>query len=48
MLSIILRSQHAIQINIAIIRAFVPMREMLATHKDVARKIEQIDRQIAS
>jgi ORF6N domain len=46
MLSSVLRSRHAVQINISIIRAFVTMREILATHKDVARKVEQLDRKV--
>ena len=48
MLSSILRSDRAAQVNIAIVRAFVRMREMLATHKEVARKIEEHDRHIAN
>jgi hypothetical protein len=48
MLSSVLRSSRAGQVNIAIIRTFVRLREMLATHKDLARKLEQHDRQIAN
>ena len=48
MLSSVLRSERATQVNIAIVRAFVRLREMLATHKDIARKIEEHDRQIAA
>jgi hypothetical protein len=44
MLSSVLRSPRAIQANIAIMRAFVRVREMLATHKDVARKLEALER----
>ena len=36
-----LNSQRAVQMNILIIRAFVKLREVLATHKDLADKIEQ-------
>jgi len=36
MLSSVLRSERAVQVNIAIMRAFVKLREMLATHKDLA------------
>jgi len=36
MLSSVLRSKRAIQVNIAIMRAFVTFREMLATHKELA------------
>jgi hypothetical protein len=39
MLSSVLRSKRAIQVNIAIMRAFVTFREMLATHKDLADKL---------
>jgi len=46
MLSSVLRSKKAIQINISIMRAFVRIREYLATHKDVLKKLEEHDRQI--
>lgn len=48
MLSGILRSARAVEVNIAIMRTFVRMREVLATHKDVARKIEEHDQHIAA
>ncbi len=41
MLSSILKSQRAVQMNILIIRAFVKLREVLAGHKDLARKMEK-------
>ncbi len=44
MLSSVLRSQRAVQVNIAIMRTFVKLREMLATHKDLARKLEAMER----
>jgi hypothetical protein len=47
MLSSVLRSKKAVQVNISIIRTFVKLREVLATHKDLARKVEQHDQQIA-
>ncbi len=43
MLSSVLRSQRAVQVNIAIMRAFVRLREMLANHKDLARKLDQME-----
>lgn len=43
MLSSVLRSQRAIQVNIDIMRAFVKLREMLATHKDLARKLAELE-----
>jgi len=46
MLSSVLNSDRAIDVNIAIMRAFVKVREYLATHKDVLRKLDEHDRQI--
>jgi hypothetical protein len=43
MLSSVLNSERAVQMNIIIMRAFVRMRELLASHKDLARKIEQME-----
>jgi ORF6N domain len=43
MLSSVLNSRRAVQMNILIIRAFVKLRELLATHKDLARKIEKLE-----
>jgi hypothetical protein len=45
MLSSVLNSKHAVQVNLRIIRAFIALRESLATHKDLARKIEDLQRQ---
>ena len=42
MLSSVLRSERAVQVNIAIMRAFVRLREMLATHRDLAQRLEQM------
>ena len=44
MLSSILKSKRAIQVNIAIMRAFVRLRELLATHKDLARKLAAMEK----
>ena len=44
MLSSVLNSERAVQMNILIIRTFVKLREMLATHRDLARAIEDIRR----
>jgi hypothetical protein len=43
MLSSVLRSKRAVQLNILIIRAFVRLREYLATHKDLARKLGDVE-----
>lgn len=44
MLSSVLNSKRAVQVNIAIMRAFVKLREMLATHKDLARKLNEMEK----
>ena len=42
MLSSVLNSERAVQMNIIIMRAFVKLREALATHKDLEERIDQI------
>jgi len=44
MLSSVLNSKRAIHVNIAIMRAFVKLRELLLTHKDLALKLEELER----
>jgi hypothetical protein len=44
MLSSVLRSTRAIQVNIAIMRAFVQMRRAIATNDELRKKIEQLER----
>lgn len=44
MLSSVLRSARAVQVNIAIMRAFVKLREMLSTHKYLARKLLEMEK----
>ena len=46
MLSSVLRSKRAIEINIAIIRTFVKLREMLATNKELAKRLEDFEKQL--
>ena len=45
MLASVLKSQKAIQMNIAIVRAFIKLRELLATHKDLVLEIEKIKKE---
>jgi len=44
MLSSVLKSKRAVQVNIAVMRTFVKLREMMATHKDLARKLEELEK----
>jgi len=43
MLSSVLNSERAVQMNILIMRTFVKLRELLASHKDLARDIEKLE-----
>jgi ORF6N domain-containing protein len=44
MLSSVLNSDRAIEVNILIMRAFVKLREMISTHKDLAKKLEDLEK----
>jgi hypothetical protein len=44
MLSGILRSQRAVQVNIAIMRTFVKLRRLMNSHADLARKLEELEK----
>jgi phage regulator Rha-like protein len=48
MLSTVLNSEMAIEVNIQIMRAFVKLREMIATHKDLAKKLEELEKKYDS
>ena len=43
MLSAVLNSDRAVQMSILIVRAFVKLREILATHKDLAARMEKLE-----
>jgi hypothetical protein len=44
MLSSVLRSQRAVEVNIAIMRTFVQLRRLMDTNRDLARKIEALEK----
>jgi len=44
MLSSVLRSRRAIQVNIEIVRAFIRLRQMLASHVELARKLDALEK----
>jgi hypothetical protein len=46
MLSSVLRSPRAVQVNIAIMRVFVRLRQTLALHKELAHKLAELERKI--
>jgi hypothetical protein len=44
MLSSVLNSRRAIQANLMVVRAFIRMRELIASHKDLAARIDKLER----
>jgi phage regulator Rha-like protein len=46
MLSSVLSSERAIEVNIAIMRAFVQLRKMIASNEDLAKKLKELERVI--
>ncbi len=44
MLSSVLRSERAVQVNILIMRAFVKLRELLASNRELARKLDAMEK----
>ena len=48
MLSSVLHSGRAVEVNIEIMRAFVRLRQFLATHKEMAEKLAELERKVGS
>ena len=48
MLSSVLKSEQAVQVNIEIMRAFVRLRQIIATHTDLARKLDALEKKYDS
>ena len=46
MLAGVLRSQRAVEMSVAIVRAFVQLRELLASHHELAAKFAELERKI--
>jgi phage regulator Rha-like protein len=44
MLSSVLNSDRAVEVNIQIIRVFVKLREMIASHKDLVRRLDELEK----
>lgn len=44
MLSSVLNSERAVHVNIAIMRTFVKLREMIASHKDLAKRLDELEK----
>jgi len=48
MLGNVLRSSRAVEVSLLVVRAFVQIREMISTHKDIAAKLDQMERKLSS
>jgi hypothetical protein len=48
MLSSVLKSDRAVEVNIVIMRTFVQLREMLASNTELAKKLEDLERKLSS
>src|SRR5881398_1878072 len=46
MLSSVLKSERAVKVNIAIMRAFVKLRQMLDTNRELAQKFSELERRV--
>ena len=46
MLSTVLRSKRAIQVNITIMRAFVKLRKMVSAHKELVHKLKELENKV--
>lgn len=46
MLSSVLHSDRAVLVNVAIMRAFVRLRETLSLHKELAVKLKELERKV--
>ena len=46
MAACVLNSQKAVEVSVFVVRAFVQLREVLAGHKEIARKISQLERKL--
>lgn len=44
MLASVLNSSRAIEVSVFVVRAFVKLREMLASHRDLARRLEEMEK----
>jgi hypothetical protein len=47
MLGNVLKSSRAVEVSLLDVRAFVQLREMLATHKEIAAKLDELERKVS-
>ncbi|MEW6377876.1 MAG: hypothetical protein AB1502_19060 [Thermodesulfobacteriota bacterium] len=48
MVASVLNTKRAIEVSVFVVRAFIKLREMLATHKELAHKLSELERKLES
>ena len=48
MVASVINSERAVEVSVYVVRAFVKLRELLATHKKLAQKLAQLERRVES
>ncbi len=48
MVASVLNTKRAIQVSVFVVRAFVKLREMLATHKELAHKLAELEEELTA
>jgi len=48
MVASVLNTQRAVEVSLFVVRAFVQMREALATNKEIVRRLEQLERKVGT
>lgn len=44
----VLNSGHAVRMSVFVVRAFVRLRQMVTTHKEVVAKLEELERRVTT
>ncbi len=48
MLGNVLRSKCAVEVSLMVVRAFVHLRELASTHKELSQKLNQLERKVGA
>ncbi len=48
MLGNVLKSQRAVEVSLMVVRAFVHLRELVSTHKELSQKLNQLERKVGA
>jgi phage regulator Rha-like protein len=48
MLGNVLKSERAVEVSLMVVRAFVHLRELVSTHKELSQKLNQLERKVGA